>query len=143
MPDVDDIQPDSEGNSPSPECRAAATHCGRADEPHVKFVLDAVRDGDVTPLMRHLGETRDPITIAVAALLDPDPNAPATQKLELKRRRRGRPTRSAQNAIAAKVLAAAATGVKVESQFADLKAKGVSRSSANRYRKLLGLNEKK
>ncbi len=158
MPDADDVQLDVENappgrpsavgndaeriNTPPSTRQASATNAGvHADKSHAKSVLDVIQNGDATAIMRHLLETGDPIV--VAALLDPDPKASLPYKLELKRRRPGRPTRSAQSAIAAKVRAAAATGAKVESQFADLKANGVSRSSANRYRKFLGLNEKK
>ena len=75
--------------------------------------------------------------------LIPIRNAEMPYKLEMKRRRRGRPPTNAQNAIAEKVRAAAATGAKVESQIADLEKNGVSRSTTLRYRKLLGLNAKK
>jgi hypothetical protein len=106
-------------------------------------VSDAIRHGNVAAVVRHLRATGDPIIDDVAALLEPDAKTSTPDKLELKRRRRGRPRRNAQNVTADKVRAAAATGVKLESQLADLKKNGVSRSTALRYRKHLGLGAKK
>jgi hypothetical protein len=106
-------------------------------------VSDAIRHGNVPAIVRHLRETGDPISVDVAALLEPDAKASTPDKLELKHRRRGRPRRNAQNAIADKVRAATATGAKLESQITSLKADGVSRPTALRYRKDLGLSAKK
>ena len=141
MAEGDGTQRDSENApaaTPKPDHESIAEHHAERKQ---ESVFDIVWGGDAAAVMRYLRKTGDPIM--VAALLDPDPNAPAPYKLEIKRRRRGRPTRNAQNSTAEKVQAVAAPGVKVESQLAELEAKGISRPTALRYRKLLGLTAKK